>query len=403
MNMKTWKILLLVLLVISAQSCGTSNLAEERADEAADSDGDIIIGVAWPFKSAKKTLENGVDLAAAEINNSGGVLGRKLVLKKEDDERSVTKGLIIANKFSRDLQMVAVIGHLDSYISIPASSVYEFSGLLMLTPGSSGQELTSQGYKRVFRSIPNNKDQGKQLADYARDMGYKKIIIYYIRNSYGRDLANYFEQQASTDKVSIVDRRSYDKAILDFRGILSLWKDLNEFDAIFLAGSLPEAGKIISQAREVDIQAPVFGGAGLDSDQLIKVGGKSTEGTVVGSFFHHDDPRPEVEQFNSAYKKAYGVIPDSAAAQGYDSVMLLAYAMTKAGTTVPDKVAEVLRTTKDWVGVTGIHTFNEDGDVVQKRLVMKVVKDGKFDFLPPVQVGQESSVVGTKVPGSEQE
>ena len=85
--------------------------------------------------------------------------------------------------------------------------------------------------------------------------------------------------------------------------------------------------------------------------------------------------------FNKAFAARYGSIPDAYAAQAYDAIKLLGYAIQKAGTTVPEKVAQALYATKGWNGVTGSHTFDENGDMVQKPMDFQVVHNGKFEFL----------------------
>lgn len=399
--MKYWRVLLLFCVFLVA--CGQTDPATERAERAASATGPIVVGVGWPLSTAKGTLANGVNMAVSEINSHGGVLGRKIKVIMKDDKLSVSKGLIIAQEFANNPNMIAVIGHLNSYISIPASAVYQFAGLLMISPGSSGQRLTHQGFNLVFRTIPNNKSQGEQLAEYAAKMHYKRVIIYYIKNEYGLDLANYFEKRADDLGIDVVDRRSYDKASRNYRQVLEDWQSLYNFDAIFLAGSLPESADIIREMRGVGIKVPVFGGAGLDSTQLIKLGGKAVEGTVVTSFFAADEPKPNVEKFDADYKARYGMLPDSSAAGGYDAIKLLAYAIRKAHSTVPAKIANVLHHTVGWMGVTGVHTFNKNGDVVNKKIVLKIVRDGKFHYLPMKDVHPAAHPVTSQYDSSQGE
>jgi branched-chain amino acid transport system substrate-binding protein len=129
------------------------------------------------------------------------------------------------------------------------------------------------------------------------------------------------------------------------------------------------------------VTVPILGGDGLDSSQLWEIAGKASEGTIVASHFHPDVPRPEVKHFIAAFQEKYGVLPDVWAAQGYDAVNLLASAMEKGTTTIPHKVAEVLRSAKDWPGVTGLYTFDENGDAVGKNVIKKIVRNGRFEYL----------------------
>jgi len=147
-----------------------------------------------------------------------------------------------------------------------------------------------------------------------------------------------------------------------------------------LAGSLPEGAQIIRAAREVGIEVPIFAGDGLDSLDLIKLGGQAVESTEVTSFFHPNAPAPAVREFNEKFFKRYNKFPDTSAALGYDAVRLLAHAMTRAKTTVPKKVAMELHNLRGWPGVTGEHGFDDAGNVLNKIIIMQVVRNGKFEY-----------------------
>lgn len=158
-------------------------------------------------------------------------------------------------------------------------------------------------------------------------------------------------------------------------------QDRDNFYAIFITGSTPPAAEFIRQARAAGINVPIYGGDGLDSGELTTIGGEAAEGTVFASPFDPDNGRPEVQKFATAFKSKCGGPPDAWAAQAYDAVKLLAHAMNQAGSTVPGDVARVLHQTRGWPGVTGTHTFDENGAVIDKPIVLKVVRNGQFEFL----------------------
>lgn len=375
-----------MLLALLAGACGGSdNVAEERARRAREGQGDLQIAAAWSWSVRSEGFYGeGIDLAVQEINARGGILGRTLQVLKEDDRESVNEGRLIAQRLANNPDVVAVIGHLGSHISIPVAPIYESAGLLMLTPASTSPELTQKGFRRIFRSVNNDARVGEQLATYAHTRGYRKVMICYVRNEYGLGLANAFEQAATRIGIDILARQAYEQSAPDqpgsFQRILDEWKDI-PFDAIFLAGAPPQAGFFITQARKAGINAPIFGGDALDTPQLLSSTGPEAEGTVVASIFHPDNPRPEVQRFVNAFEQAYGKRPDSWAARGYEAVTLLAHAMEQAGSAEPDAVAEALRTMKDWHGLTGAFTFDANGDVVGQSMVKVVVRNRSFAFL----------------------
>lgn len=380
----TFSVCLLVLLA----ACGQSEHGERaRALKASRERGDIVIGVPgpWNWLQVDKSLYwEGIEMAFQEVNDAGGVLGRKLRFIKEDDQGTVSRGRIVAQKFADNPDVVAVIGHFSSIVSLPTSLIYEHYGILMLSPASTSPELTSRrGLKYIFRNIPTDEEVAKQLAELLNRKGYDRIVTYYINDDYGRGLANAFEIHSSEIGCIIVDRLSYDSIARPkyFRRSLESWKRNFSFDAILLAGVMPQAAEFIVTARQMGITTPIVGGDGLDSPQLLEIGGHWVEGAIMTTYYHHDVPSPIAQEFNKAFSKLYGKLPDSWAAQGYDAVKLLAHAIQKAGTTAPRKVAQALRSTQGWVGVTGEHTFNAQGDVVGKRIILQVVRDGKFKIL----------------------
>lgn len=373
-----------LLLVLAA--CETAHdPVEERARYAQDGTGDIVIGAAWPWEArgATSLYSDGMDLAVETINAHGGVLGRPLRLLRIDDMESVNQGRVVAQTLADNPEVVAVIGHLQSYVTIPAATIYENGGLVMVSPFSTSPKLTRQGHQRVFRTTFNDEQVGRQMAVLAHRRGFERVAILYMRNTYGRDLANAFEKRAKELGVNVIERQSYtaaaDRMKTSFGTVLRSWSDL-EIDAIFLAAAVPEAGVFITQARAAGIAAPVLGGDAMDSANLIEVGGADAEGTIVASNFHIDDPRPVVQQFVEVFEEKTGTPPNRSAASGYDAVQVLAHAIEQAGSAHPDQIAHALHTMPPWEGATGVMAFDERGDLANDMLIAKVVRNGDFEY-----------------------
>lgn len=376
------KHLLLICLSLSLiVSCNLSDdPAEERANRAEKARGDIVIGAVAPWSSGN--MWNGVELAINEINDHGGIMGRKFRVIKEDDESSLSKGQNIAHKFSKNLDMVAVVGHYNSYITLPCSIIYQYYGLLMLTPYSSVPKLTQQGFKFVFRNTISDESYGEKLAGFSHQQGYRNVLIYHSKNNYGTGFANEFEKYGEAIGLNIVDRLSYDSfaAEREFGKDLKYWKDNFRFDTIFLAGTLPQAALFIKEARKIGIKVPIVTGAGLDSKRLLKIAGKAANGTFVGTLFQPGNTTPQTKTFVKKYFQKYHMLPNNAAAQGYDTIMVLAYAMKNARSTVPDQVAKALRNLDKWRGPIAKSSFDKNGDIQGGTISLKLVKNGTFKF-----------------------
>lgn len=377
--MKPWTIAVVALSLLLAACSHWDDPKVARAKLAANAEGDIVIGAVWPWSGAKGGLWDGIELAVEEINAKGGILNRPLRIVKEDDESSLAKGRLIAQQFAETPEMVAVIGHLNSYIALPASTIYQSAGLVYLTPGAHSYSLNSQGYDLVFRSIPSNRSVGLQMAEYMATQGYRRVAIYYIKDKSSQDMSNYFEQRVRELGLTVVDRRSYTQGTQDFSSTIQNWKDLYQFDALFLAANMPEGGNFIAQARKMGLNVPIVGGGGLDTHKLMEVASDAAEGVIVPEVVALDERWPNYRHFSEIFTQKYGRPAHSNAVQGYDAVHLLTQAMRQANSSVPDKIAQALHRTKEWAGAGGEFTFDEQGDIPNKKVGIKVVRGGKFE------------------------
>ncbi len=367
---RTFRIMsLCMVLLLLVTSCGKS--AELK---------DIVIGVAWPFATRNNLFNEGIDLAVQEINSNGGIKGKPLKLLKEDDGSEVAKGIAIAQSFADNTSVQAVIGHENSFVSIPASAVYNQASLVMLSPASTAPELTQNQYQYIFRNIPSDDEIARQLVSYLAKQGFRRMVIYYSNDSYGTGLANSFEDQARSQGIMIVDRFDYYSGLEDLRRLNSRWQAFG-YDGIFIANSLSEGAQLMSDAGQAGIKGPFVAGDALDSPLLGTMGGKASEGTIIGSVFNPYGDRSEVKNFMKTFSEDYKEIPSTEAALGYDAVKMLAAAIQNSDLQDRSTVAEELRKLGQWSGVSGIHELDKKGDDMGNLVVLKKLQDGKFAYL----------------------
>jgi branched-chain amino acid transport system substrate-binding protein len=378
--------LLLPALAAVLAACGGSDDPIAQRLKRAHGSGDIVVGAAWPWEArgAQILYGKGMDLAVEELNAGGGVLGRPFKLLRLDDQESVDRGRIIAQELGRNPDVVAVIGHLHSYVTVSAAPIYDLSGLLLVSATSTSPELTNKGYGRVFRTVFNDTEVGLQMAQYARDRGYRRTVIYYARNEYGRELANAFEEHLVAAGGQVVNRESFDPNLsanpVAAEQTVNAWSNW-EFDAVFIAGQDQQAALLIKELRSRGINVPVLGSDALATPGFLETGGAAVEGTVIASAFHPEAPEAEVQRFDAAFRKRYGTDPDVGAALGYDAVRVLAQAMREAQSTEPDKVAAAMRGLRGFRGVTGAFSFDQAGNLVGMPIRKVVVRGGAFHYL----------------------
>ncbi len=379
------RLAMLLIALLGAMAAGCREPEFARGEAQALADGPITIAAVWPWESrVALRFGEGLQLALDEVNGAGGPLGRPLTVLREDDHESVDRGRLVAQRLAQNDNVVAVIGHMQSYVSLPAAAIYDLSAVVHVAPTATDPRLTQQGYRRFFRITFTDRETGAQMADVAAARGYRRVAIYYIRNAYGRNLANAFEERAIERGLGVADRQSYDpdtstgnRALTD---ILAAWRDL-ALDAIFIAAEPRRAATMIQAARTQGITAAMLGGDALGTSGFIEQGGDAVEGTIVATAFHPNDEREDAQRFAAAFRQHYGIEPDASAALAYDAVHLIAHGIETAGSVQPDRVADALRATRNWRGATGRVSFTETGELVDRSLGTVTVREGDFDWL----------------------
>lgn len=375
------KILVLcVLSLVLLGGCFNNNLARQREKDAASGD-NILIGVPVPLEFAQKNTSflKGIDLALEDIN-AEGVNGKKFELQIADDKGNFKTAVDIAQEFSANTRMLAVIGHWYSDICIPVSNIYEEAGMLTIIPTVSNPEVTDKGYKYIFQSITSDKKIAEEMCAYAKSKGYEKIVVCYEDSSYGQNLAYAIEEGAGKYQIKIIDRNSGLLTSEQFKKAHDKWKAL-DFDAVLLALNMPEGGNYIKALRTMNKDVGIICADGLDVSTFINDLGKNAEGVVIATTYSPYEQRPELASFNEKYRHKYNEEPDVWAIQGYDSLQVIAHAIKQTNSYSPTELADFLRQMKPWQTVSGKISFNQFGEIDGREIHKKIVVGGQFQYI----------------------
>ena len=331
-----------------------------------------------------KDNENGARLAVDEINAKGLELNGKKVrleLLGEDDQAEPKTATIVAQKLV-DSGVVAVIGHLNSGTTIPASKIYHDAGIPQISPSATAVAYTAQGYNTAYRVMANDSQQGKALGQYAvNGMGAKKIAIIDDRTAYGQGLAQEFEKAAKSSGGEVVAHEFTNDKATDFSAILTSIKGKNP-DLIFFGGMDPQGGPMAKQMKSLGLTAKLLGGDGLQNANFIKLAASDAEGVVASSPGLPIDSMPGGPDFRKRFESKYGPI-QVYAPYAYDAVYALVEAMKRANSAEPAKVLAELPKT-DLQGVSGPVKFDAKGDTVGGAVTLYQVKDGAWQVLETV-------------------
>ncbi|MDR3588246.1 MAG: ABC transporter substrate-binding protein [Negativicutes bacterium] len=325
---------------------------------------------------------NGVSLALKEINAKGGLLGKKLVLVNGDNKSEPSEAANAITKLITQDKVVAVVGSTTSSNTIAASAVAMSNKVPLISPVATNPRVTvDDGGKvkdYVFRACFIDPFQGTVGANYASKSLKAKTAAIYVDNSsdYSKGLAKFFREAFTKAGGEIVAEEAYLQKDQDFKATLTKIKSTNP-DVIYVPGYYEEVGKIIKQARELGVTVAFLGGDGWDSPKLPEIAGADVlNNTYFTSHYSPEDKNPIVATFVDKYKKDYGIVPDAYAALGYDTMMLLADAITRAGSTDADKIKDALVAAKGFKAVTGDITINKTHDADKSAVILEF-KEGK--------------------------
>ncbi len=337
----------------------------------------IRIGAAGPMTGDQSKmgvdLRNSVELAVAEWNEKGGVLGKKIVLLPADDQADPKQAVSIANKLINQ-KAVALVGHWNSSCSIPASKYYQDANIVMISPATTNPQLTLQGFKNVFRVCGTDDQQGKVAAEFVlKTIRPKKIAIIHDKTAYGQGLADYFKR-ALGDRVQVVYYGGIIQRDPDYKAVLTTIKQSNP-ELYFFGGIYPEAGRLVRQAQEIGMNIPMITGDGVYDPTFINIAGTSAEGTYV-TFGAEPAGLPSAKSFMDKYKAKYGD-PGPYSIYAYDAANIILTAIAETRNTDGSKVAEYISKTV-FHGAFGDISFDKNGDVTKAPYVIWRVKGGKF-------------------------
>jgi branched-chain amino acid transport system substrate-binding protein len=249
---------------------------------------DIPIAVVGPITGSNAALgeqmKRGAEMAVADINAKGGVLGKKLDLIVADDACDPKQAVAAANEVVGK-KVVFVAGHYCSSASIPASAVYNEAGVLQMTPASTNPALTDDaakmGWSNVFRSCGRDDVQGgiagKYLAEHFKG---KNVAIVHDKNAYGEGVADETKKAMNAAGLKEAMYEAITRGDKDFSALISKMKQAN-IDAIYFGGYHTEAGLIVRQARDQGLKAQLFGADALVTEEFWKFTGPAGEGTLM--------------------------------------------------------------------------------------------------------------------------
>ncbi|HET9525691.1 MAG TPA: ABC transporter substrate-binding protein [Pyrinomonadaceae bacterium] len=381
------KIILPFVLVLLALAFSCSREKSENTNQPDRST--IKIGyfgdLSGPTFNFGQSGINGVLMATDQINQSGGINGRRIDVVITDDKGSPEEAARLTAKLIDQDKVVAIIGGGTSGNSRAAAPRAQSSHVPLIAPSSTDPAVTLVG-DYIFRACFVDEFQGEVMASFAFNSlkAQKAAILYDFNSPYGRGLTNFFQDSFKRLGGLIVNEQSYTQGDDDFRGQLSSIR-ASEPDVIYIPGYYGDVTLIAKQARQLGLTQPLLGGDGWDAPELWQLGGDALNGSYISTHYSVDDPSPAIRSFVEEYMRRYGnLAPDAHAALAYDATHILFDAINRAGTTDGPKLRDALGKTKDFNGVTGMISMDAQRNAVKPAVVLKLM-DVRFIYQETIQ------------------
>ncbi len=338
--------------------------------------------VSGPGAHQGKDTENGARLAIDDLNAKGAKIGGqkvKWVLQAEDDASDPKQGAAVAQKLV-DAGVVAVVGHLNSGTTVPASKIYHGAGIPQISPAATTPLYTHQGFKSAFRVVASDELVGRSLARYAiTTLKATRIAVIDDRTAFGQGLADQFVKGVkAVGGAQILSRQFTTDKATDFSAILTQIR-AHKPDVVFYGGMDAVAGPMLKQMQALGMPARMVSGDGICSEKLVLLAGAALgddKVTCVVAGGVSAAQEPGLAAFTARYRQRFKLELQTYAPYAYDAVMTFATAMQAAGSSDPARYLPALKKVS-YQGVTGAIAFDVNGDLRDAALTLYTYRGGK--------------------------
>ena len=321
-----------------------------------------------------------VRLAVKEINQKGGVLGKKIELIEIDTQSSALGARFAAKKILK-MKPTAVIGPGFSSTALGAAPILQKAKIPTIATWATNPNVTLVG-DYIFRVCFVDQFQGTVMASFAlKDLKAKTaVVLTNTGNKYSAGLADFFMKSFEESGGKVLWERGYASSAVDYKAQLLKTKQLNP-DVVYVPGYERDSAHIMKQAKKMGITSTFLGGDGWEIT-MYKFGGDAIDDSYFSSHWHRDDTREISQNYVMRFEKEYGKA--DIFALSYDAVNVLADAIKRAKSTDSQKIQQALANTKNFPGITGNITFDENGDPINKAAVILKFKNREIEYVKTI-------------------
>lgn len=317
---------------------------------------------------------DGLKLAIKEVNDAGGVNGKKITIVDADNKSEASEAVNAATKLISDDKVKVIVGPAVTANVIAESQVATDNKVPVIAPDATSPDVTvenGQVKPYIFRSCFIDPQQGSVMAKFATENLKAKTAVIYVDNStdYSKSLGKVFKEKFEAAGGKVLDQQAFVAKDTDFKATLTTLKAANA-DVIFVPAYYEEVGKIVKQARELGITCPILGTDGWDDPKVADIAGADALNNTYFST-HYSDKDESVKGFVDAFTQEYGHAPNVFAALGYDAGKMLVDAIKRAGSDDPEAIRKALEETKDLKVGTGTITMDKNHNPIKQAVILE--------------------------------
>lgn len=321
------------------------------------------------------STHRGIQMIIDEVNQQGGIKGKKLKLITLDDQGKAEEAVTVVTRLVTQDNVHVLLGEVASSRSLAVAPIAQRYGVPMISPSSTNPKVTEVG-DYIFRVCFIDPFQGKVIAKFAvEDLKATTAALMIDKKSdYSVGLSDFFKQTFTALGGQIILEQNYMGGDIDFKAQLTSIKAKNP-DIIVVPGYYTEVGLILKQAKSLSMQQPFLGGDGWDSPKLPEIAGAAMNGHYFSNHYSTEDKDPRVQDFITRYKDRYGEVPDGLAALGYDAALVLKDALLRSKSFSRKDIRDAVAETKNFAGITGIITIDDKRNASKPAVMIKIEDD----------------------------
>ncbi len=393
-RLRTLTVVTVAVLALALAGCAESTSGGNTGGSSGgngNDNGPIKIGAVLDITGAgaslgvpeRKTLE----MLAQQVNDSGGIDGRRIELLIEDNQSTEDGAAKAASKLVQTEKVNILLGASRTGPSLAMRPIAEQAKIPMISLAANEKIVT--GSEWVFKTAQNDRVVIEKIVDDMTAKGYKKIGLARDASGFGEGVAETFTELGKDAGIQIVATEKFAPDASDFTAQMVNLRSANP-DAVVIWGIPPAASLAQVAYRKVGPKVPVYQSHGIGNQVFLDTAGDSADGLiaplvrmVVADQLPENDPQKQtVTTFINDYKSAYNENPSTFAGHAYDGFMIAVNALKEVGTD-PNKLRDAIENVSDWPGVSGVFTMTpqDHSGLTKEALVLVTVEKGNWKLL----------------------